>query len=321
MKIICALIAGLLAPAYATAQAPAYPDKPVRFVVPFTPGGSADMFARAIGQKLGEAWGEQVIIDNRGGSAGIIGSEIVAKSPADGHTLMLGITANIAINPGLFPKMAYDPVRDFAPVTLIAAAPYAMLVTPSLPARTVQEFIALAKARPGQLNYASTGSGSAGHLTAALFASMAGVELTHVPYKNIGSILVDMFAGRIEMMFVGLVSAQPHIKAKKLRAIGITGARRSPLMPELPTVAESGVRGFEVTGWYGVFVPARTPPAIVAKLNAEIVRIMKLPDVRERFAAEGAELVGNTPAQFAAFIAAEIAKWSRVIKLSGARPD
>ena len=305
----------------AAAQAPAYPDKPVRFVVPFTPGGSADIFARAIGQKLGEAWGEQVVIDNRGGSAGIIGSEVVAKAPADGHTLMLGITANIAINPGLFPKLAYDPVRDFAPVTLIAAAPYAMLVTPSLPARTVQEFIALAKARPGQLNYASTGSGSAGHLTAALFASMAGVELTHVPYKNIGSILVDMFAGRIEMMFVGLVSAQPHIKAQKLRAIGITGARRSPLMPELPTVAESGVRGFEVTGWYGVFVPARTPPAIVAKLNVEIVRIMKLPDVRERFAAEGAELVGNTPAQFAAFIAAEIAKWSRVIKLSGARPD
>ena len=321
MKIICALIAGLLAPAFAAAQAPAYPDKPVRFVVPFTPGGSADIFARAIGHKLGEAWGQQVVIDNRGGSAGIIGSEIVAKAPPDGHTLMLGITANIAINPGLFPKLAYDPVRDFAPVTLIAAAPYAMLVTPSLPARTVQEFIAFAKARPGQLNYASTGSGSAGHLTAALFASMAGVQLTHVPYKNIGSILVDMFAGRIEMMFVGLVSAQPHIKAQKLRAIGITGARRSPLMPELPTVAESGVRGFEVTGWYGVFVPAGTPPGIVAKLNAEIVRIMKLPDVRERFAAEGAELVGNTPAQFAAFVAAEIAKWSRVVKLSGARPD
>jgi tripartite-type tricarboxylate transporter receptor subunit TctC len=311
----------MLAPAFARAQAPAYPDKPVRFVVPFTPGGSADIFARAIGQKLGEAWGQQVVIDNRGGSAGIIGSEIVAKAPPDGHTLMLGITANVAINPGLFPRLSYDPVRDFAPVTLIAAAPYVMLVTPSLPARSVPEFIALAKARPGQLNYASTGSGSAGHLTAALFASMAGVQLTHVPYKNIGSILVDMFAGRIEMMFVGLVSAQPHVKAQKLRAIGISGARRSPLMPELPTVAEAGVRGFEVTGWYGVFVPARTPPPIVAKLNADIVRILKLPDVSERFAAEGAELVGNTPAQFSAYIAGEIAKWSRVVKLSGARPD
>jgi tripartite-type tricarboxylate transporter receptor subunit TctC len=311
----------MLAPAFACAQAPAYPDKPVRFVVPFTPGGSADIFARAIGQKLGEAWGQQVVIDNRGGSAGIIGSEIVAKAPPDGHTLMLGITANVAINPGLFPRLSYDPVRDFAPVTLIAAAPYVMLVTPSLPARSVPEFIALAKARPGQLNYASTGSGSAGHLTAALFASMAGVQLTHVPYKNIGSILVDMFAGRIEMMFVGLVSAQPHVKAQKLRAIGISGARRSPLMPELPTVAEAGVRGFEVTGWYGVFVPARTPPPIVAKLNADIVRILKLPDVSERFAAEGAELVGDTPAQFSAYIAGEIAKWSRVVKLSGARPD
>jgi len=321
LKIIGTLFGVMLVPAPAVAQAPAYPDKPVRFVVPFTPGGSADIFARAIGQKLGDAWGQQVVIDNRGGSAGIIGSEIVAKAPPDGHTLMLGITANIAINPGLFPKLSYDPVRDFAPVTLIAAAPYVMLVTPALPARSVPEFIALAKARPGQLNYASTGSGSAGHLTAALFASMAGVELTHVPYKNIGSILVDMFAGRIEMMFVGLVSAQPHVKAQKLRAIGITGARRSPLMPELPTVAESGVRGFEVTGWYGVFVPARTPPAIVAKLNADIVRVMKLRDVTERFAAEGAELVGDTPAQFSVYIAGEIAKWSRVVKLSGARPD
>ena len=303
------------------ARTASFPDKPVRFVVPFTPGGSADIFARAIGQKLAEAWNQQVVIDNRGGSAGIIGSEIVAKSPPDGYTLMLGITANVAINPGLFPKLAYDPARDFAPVTLIAAAPYVMLVTPSLPVRSVPEFIALAKARPRQLNYASTGSGSAGHLTAALFASMANVELTHVPYKNIGSILVDMFAGRIELMFVGLVSAQPHIKAQKLRAIAITGARRSPLMPELPTVAESGVKGFEVTGWYGVFVPAKTPAALVNRLNADIVRAMKQPDVNARFAAEGADLVGNTPAQFASFVKDEIERWSRVVKLAGARPD
>ena len=303
------------------ARTASFPDKPVRFVVPFTPGGSADIFARAIGQKLAEAWNQQVVIDNRGGSAGIIGSEIVAKSPPDGYTLMLGITANVAINPGLFPKLAYDPARDFAPVTLIAAAPYVMLVTPSLPVRSVPEFIALAKARPRQLNYASTGSGSAGHLTAALFASMANVELTHVPYKNIGSILVDMFAGRIELMFVGLVSAQPHIKAQKLRAIAITGARRSPLMPELPTVAESGVKGFEVTGWYGVFVPAKTPAALVDRLNTDIVRAMKQPDVNARFAAEGADLVGNTPAQFASFVKDEIERWSRVVKLAGARPD
>ena len=322
MKIFAyMMMAGVLVAPAAHVRSADYPDKPVRFVVPFTPGGSADIFARAIGQKLAEAWNQQVVIDNRGGSAGIIGSEIVAKSPPDGYTLMLGITANVAINPGLFPKLAYDPARDFAPVTLIAAAPYVMLVTPSLPVRSVPEFIALAKARPRQLNYASTGSGSAGHLTAALFASMANVELTHVPYKNIGSILVDMFAGRIELMFVGLVSAQPHIKAQKLRAIAITGARRSPLMPELPTVAESGVKGFEVTGWYGVFVPAKTPAALVNRLNADIVRAMKQPDVNARFAAEGADLVGNTPAQFASFVKGEIARWSRVVKLAGARPD
>jgi len=305
----------------AVRAAASYPDKPVRFVVPFTPGGSADIFARAIGQKMGDAWNQQVVIDNRGGSAGIIGSELVAKAPPDGHTLMLGITANIAINPGLYARLPYEPVRDFAPVTLVAAAPYVMLVTPVLPAKSVQDFIALAKARPAQLNYASTGSGSAGHLTAELFASMAGVKLVHVPYKNIGSTLVDMFAGRIDTMFVGVVSSQPHIKAQKLRAIGITGAQRSALMPELPTVAESGVHGFEVAGWYGVFVPARTPRPIVARLNAEIVRILKLPDVAARFEAEGADLVGNTPEQFAAFVAAEIAKWSQVVKTSGARPD
>ena len=304
-----------------TATSTAYPSKAIRFVVPFTPGGSADIFARAVGQKLSGSWGQQVVIDNRGGSAGIMGSEIAAKAPSDGHTLMMGITANMAINPGLYPKLPYDPVRDFTPVTLVAAAPYVMLVTPSLPAKSVAEFIALAKARPGQVNYASTGSGSAGHLTAELFASMAGVRLVHVPYKNIGSTLVDLMSGQVQLMFIGIVSAQPHIKAGKLRAIGITGARRSRLMPELPTVAESGVRGFEVTGWYGVFVPAATPRPIVTQLNGEIVRILRLPEVGERLSGEGAELIGNTPDEFAAYLKSEIAKWSRVIKISGARPD
>jgi tripartite-type tricarboxylate transporter receptor subunit TctC len=299
----------------------AYPSKPIRFVVPFTPGGSADILARLVGQKMSDAWRQQVIIDNRGGSAGIMGSEIVAKAPRDGHTLMLGITANIAINPGLHAKLPYDPVRDFAPVTQLASAPYAMLVTPSLPAGSVPEFIALAKSKPAQINYASTGSGSAGHLTAELFAAMSAVKLVHVPYKNIGSILVDMFAGRIDLMFVGIVSAQPHIKAGKLRAIAITGANRSPLMPELPTVAESGVRGFEVTGWYGVFVPMHTPQPIIGKLHDEIVRILKLPDVTERLAMEGAEVIGNTPAQFDAYVRSEISKWSNVVKVSGARAD
>ncbi len=298
-----------------------YPDKPLRIVVPFSAGGSADIFARAIGQKITDGWGQQVVIDNRAGSGGVIGSEIAAHAAPDGYTIVIGITANIAINPALYRKLPYDPVRDFAPVTLLAAAPYVMAVPLSLPARNVQEFIALAKAKPGQLNYASLGSGSANHLTAALFASMAGIDLTHVPYKLVGPALTDLMSGQLQLFFMGAVSAQAQIKGGRLRAIGVTGAKRSALMPDVPTVAESGVRGYVVTGWYGVFVPADTPPAIVSKLNREIVRILKLPDVNERFSAEGAELVGNTPAEFTAYITSEIAKWSKVVKLSGARED
>ncbi|MGZ5124238.1 MAG: tripartite tricarboxylate transporter substrate binding protein [Burkholderiales bacterium] len=296
-----------------------YPDKPIRLIVPFTPAGTADIFARAVGQKLGERWNQQVVIDNRAGSAGIIGSEIAAKAPPDGHTLMIGITANIAINPALYAKLPYDANRDFAPVTLIAKAPYLMVITPALPVKSVQDFIAFAKSRPGQMNYASTGSGSAGHLTAELFASMAGVKLVHIPYKTSAAHVVDMISGQVQLMFSGIVSAQPHIQSGKLRAIGITGAQRSPLMPELRTVSESGVRGFEVVGWYGVFAPAGTPHAIVGKLNAEIVRILKLPEVGERLASEGAELSGNTPEEFGAYVKTEQAKWAKVVRISGAR--
>jgi tripartite-type tricarboxylate transporter receptor subunit TctC len=308
-------------PAARNAASPAFPDKPIRIVVPFSAGGSADIFARAIGQKMTDAWSQQVVVDNRAGSGGVIGSEIAAKAAPDGYTLMMGITANIAINPALYRKLPYDPVRDFAPVTLVAAAPYVMVVPPSLPVRTAKDFIALAAAKPGQLNYASLGNGSAGHLTAELFASMAGIKLAHVPYKLVGSVLTDLMSGQVQLFFLGAVSAQAQIKGGRLRAIGVTGARRSALLPDVPTVAESGVRGYEVTGWYGVLVPAATPRPIVAQLNREIVRILKLPDVSERFAAEGAELVGNTPQEFAAYITSEIAKWSRVVKISGARED
>ena len=303
------------------ASALAYPVKPIRIVVPFSAGGSADIFARAIGQKMTDAWNQQVVIDNRAGSGGVIGSEIAAKAAPDGYTLMMGITANIAINPALYRKLPYDPVRDFAPVTLIAAAPYVMVVPPSLPVKTARDFIALALARPGQLNYASLGNGSAGHLTAELFASMAGIRLAHVPYKLVGSVLTDLMSAQVQLFFLGAVSAQAQIKGGRLRAIGVTGARRSALLPEVPTVAESGVRGYEVTGWYGVLVPAGTPRPIVAELNREIARILKLPDVSERFSAEGAELIGNSPEAFAGYIKSEIAKWSNVVKLSGARED
>jgi tripartite-type tricarboxylate transporter receptor subunit TctC len=303
------------------AQRSAYPDKPIRIVVPFSAGGSADIFARAIGNKLTEAWKQQVVIDNRAGSGGVIGSEIAARAAPDGYTLMLGITANIAINPALYRKLPYDPVRDFAPVTLVAAAPYVMVVPVSLPARTVQEFISLAKAKPGQLNYAALGNGSASHLLAELFASMAGIRLAHVPYKLVGSLLTDLMAGQVQLFFVGAVSAQVQTKGGKLRAIEVTGVKRSALMPEVPTIAESGVSGYEVTGWYGVFVPAATPRPIVVQLNREIVRILKLPEVGERFSADGADIIGNTPQEFAAYIKSEIAKWSGVVKMSGARED
>ena len=296
-----------------------YPDKPIRFIVPFTPAGTADILARIVGQKLGERWHQQVVIDNRAGSAGLIGTEIAAKAPADGHTLMMGITANIAINPSLYAKLPYDASRDFAPVTLIAKAMYLMVVTPGLPVKSVQDFIGYAKARPGQVNYASTGSGSAGHLTAELFASMAGVKMVHIPYKTSAAHVVDMASGQVHLFFGGILSTQPHIQSGKMRAIAITGAKRSPLMPELATVAESGLRAFEVVGWYGVFVPAGTPQVIVAKLNGEIVRILNLPDVGQRLAAEGAEISGNTPEEFAAYIRSEQAKWAKVVKISGAK--
>ena len=317
---LAALIATNAAAQPKKETAPAsYPDKPIRFIVPFTPAGTADILGRVVAHKLGERWNQQVVIDNRPGSAGIIGTEIAAKAPPDGHTLMMGITANIAINPALYAKLPYDASRDFAAVTLIAKAPYLMIITPGLPVKSVQDFIAYSKSRPGQVNYASTGSGSAGHLTAELFSSMAGVKMAHIPYKTSAAHVVDMIAGQVHLFFGGIVSAQPHILSGKLRAIAITGAKRSPLMPELATVSESGLRGFEVVGWYGVFVPTGTPHAIVAKLSAEIARILKLPEVGERLASEGAELSGNTPEEFAAYIKAEQAKWAKVVKISGAR--
>ena len=299
----------------------AYPSGPIRIIVPFTAGGSADIFARVIGAKMSEAWSQQVVIDNRAGSGGVIGSEIAAKATPDGYTLMMGITANIAINPALYKKLPYDPVRDFAPVTLVASAPYVLVVSPTLPATTAQEFLALAKARPGELNYASMGNGSAGHLTVELLTAMAGIKLTHIPYKAIGSVLTDLGSGQVQVFFLGMLSAQAQLKGGKLRALAVTGSKRSPMLPDLPTIAEAGVRGYEVTGWYGVFAPSGTPRRIVLRLNAEIARVLKLPDVSQRLTAEGAEIMVNTPEQFAAFIKAEMAKWSKAVKLSGATAD
>jgi tripartite-type tricarboxylate transporter receptor subunit TctC len=305
----------------ATGAVAAYPDRPVRIVVPFTAGGSADVFARAVGQKMSEAWGQQIVVDNRAGSGGVIGTEIAATAPRDGYTLMLGNTANIAINAALYKKLPVDTVRDFAPITLVATAPYVMVAPVSLGVANAREFIALAKTKPGQLNYASLGSGSASHLTAELLQAMAGIKLTHVPYKTLGTLLPDLISGQVQVYFIGLVSAQTQIKGGRLRAIGITGPKRSASMPEVPTVAESGVPGYDVVAWYGFFAPAGTPREIVMRVNAEVKRILGVPEMRERLSGEGAEVAASTPEEFAAYIKTEMVKWSRVVKLSGAHAD
>jgi tripartite-type tricarboxylate transporter receptor subunit TctC len=321
MRVVpaAALALLLLVPSLAPGQT--FPDRPIRIVVPFSAGGTADVLARILGQKMTEAWGQQVVIDNRAGSGGVIGTEIGAAAPRDGYTLMMGITANIAINPALYPKLAVDPVRDFAPVTLIAKAPYVMVVPASLGATSAREFLALAKSKPGQLNYASLGSGSASHLTAELLQSMAGIKLLHVPYKTLGSAMTDLIAGQVQLFFLGMVSAQSQVKGGRLRAVGVTGPKRSAAMPDLPTVAESGVPGFEVVSWYGLLAPAGTPRPIVLKINAEVKRILDTPEMRDKLTAEGAEVSPTTPEEFAAYIKTEMTKWARVVKASGARPD
>ena len=307
-------------PAGVQAQA-SYPARTIRFIVPFTPGGSADIFARPIAQKMSESMGQQVVVENRPGSGGVLGSEAAAKAPPDGYTIMMGLTANVAVNPALYAKLPYDPLRDFAPVTLVASAPYALVVPTSLPARNAKELVALARAKPGELAYVSLGSGSMGHLSGELLASTAGVRLLHVPYKTLGQAIPDLMSGQVQLMFLGIASAQPHVRAGKLRAIAVSGARRSPALPQVPTVMESGIRGFEVTGWYGVFVPTGTPQEIIARLHKEIVRALSLPDVRDRLSGEGAELVGNSPREFDGFVRSELAKWAKVVKLSGAKAE
>lgn len=316
-------IAGILVvvAAVSASAADVYPDRPVRVVVPFSAGGSADVFARVVGQKMSEAWGQQVVIDNRAGSGGVIGTEIAAAAPRDGYTLMMGNTANIAINPALYKNLAVDTVRDFVPITLVATAPYVMVVPVSLGVPNVKEFILIAKSKPGQLNYASLGSGSASHLAAELLQVAAGIKLTHVPYKTLGTVLTDLISGQVQVFFLGMVSAQSQIKGGRLRAIGVTGPKRAVAMPDVQTVAEGGAAGYEVVAWYGLFAPAGVPRAIVRRINADVKRILELPEIRDRLTGEGAEVAASTPEQFAAYIATEKSKWSRVVKLSGARAD
>jgi len=310
----------ILAP-HAAAAADAYPAKPVRFVVAFPPGGGTDIIARSIAQKLAERIAQQVVVDNRPGAGGNIGTDMVAKSAPDGYTLLMGSAGPLAINASLFGKMPFDPIKDLAPVTLAASTPNVLVVHPALRAATLKELIALAKARPGEINFASSGHGTPAHLAGELFNLMAGVKMVHVPYKGAAPALADLLGGQVQIMFSTMPPALPHVRDGKLRALAVTSAKRSPAAPELPTVDETALPGFEANTWHGVVVPAGTPGAIVARLNREIVAILHLPDVVERFSSQGAEALGSTPEEFAAYIKSETLKWAKVVRDSGAKAE
>ena len=301
--------------------AQAFPDKPVRFVVGFTPGGPSDILARAVGQKLGERWGQQVVVENRPGAGGNLAAEVVAKSAPDGYTWLLGNNSILATNHALYKKLSYDPLKDFAPVALVAVQPNILVVHPDVPAKSLQELIEFLKKNPGKLNYASSGAGAAAHLAGELFKSMAGVDIVHVPYKGAQPALTDLIAGHAQLMFATSASVIPYVKAGRLRALAVTTAQRSPSVPELPTVAQAGLPGFEATTWHGVVVPAATPAAVVQQLNRDINAVLKEKDLSERLAGLGAEVLTGTPQDFADYIAREIPKWTKVVNDSGAKAD
>ncbi len=298
-----------------------FPSRPIRFIVPFPPGGGNDVMARIIGQKLTDALGRQVIVDNRGGAAGNIGTEIAARAAPDGYTLFLGGVGSHGTNPGLQSKLPYDPVKDFAPVSQIASASLVAVANLNLPAQSIPELVKYAQPRPGRINYASSGTGSIAHLSVELFNSMAKIRLQHVPYKGTGPALTDLLSGQVQLLFNSALSMLPQIRANRVRALAVTSARRIMPLPDVPTMNESGVPGYDATSWYGVLAPARTPRAIVDKLNAEIARAVKAPDLRDRLQSEGAIPVGNTPEQFAAFIQRELARWAKVIQNAGIKVE
>ncbi len=318
--VLAATASALLTCVPATAQAQEYPTRPVRFVVPYVPGGGVDFVGRTLAQKLSESWAHPVIVDNRPGGGTNIGSELVARSTPDGHTLLVGGVPNTA-NMSLYKKLSYDVVKDFAPVILLDTAPNVLAVHPSVPARSVRELIALAKTRRGALTYASAGIGSSNHLSGELFRTMAGVDIVHVPYRGGGAAVTDLIAGQISMYFGTTPSTMPHVRTGRLRALGVTTAKRTPAAPEVPTISESGLPGYEQSAWHGLLAPAGTPEAIITKLHAEVARALRSPDVAERFAAQGIDVIGSSPAEFAAFIKQDVAKYEKLVKTAGIRID
>jgi tripartite-type tricarboxylate transporter receptor subunit TctC len=303
------------------AQAQTYPAKPIRLIVPYPPGGGNDTIARLLSAKINESWGQQLIVDNRPGAGTTIGTALAAHAVADGYTIVMSSVATHAMAPQLYANPGYDPQKDFAPVTLLATTPMLMAISAGAPYKTLNELISAAKAAPGKLSYASGGNGTPPHLAAAIFTEKTGVQMVHVPYKGSGPALVDVMAGQVTTIIDTAASATPHVRSGKMRGIAITGKRRWPDLPEVPTFAEGGLADYDASAWYSIHAPAGTPPAIINKLNAELVRIVNLPDIKERFRQMSAEAVGNTPQEFDLFVKAEIAKWGKVIKSLNLRVD
>ena len=301
------------------AAAQTYPAKTVRMVVGYPPGGPTDLLARIVSQKLSESWGQQVIVDNRPGASGMIGAELTVRAAPDGYTLLM-VPVTYAVTPSLYPKMTYDAAKDLAPVAQVAAAPFILVVHPTLPVKTVKDLIALARSKPAQLNYASASTGGMPHLAGELFNTMTGVKMIHIPYKGAAPATTDLLAGQVSLMFNNMLSAMPQVKNGRLRAIAVTSTKRSAAVPELPAIAET-VPGYEASGWYAALAPAATPRELISKINNDMNRIMKMPDVMQRLAGDGVEAVGSTPDQFGAYLRSEIAKWGKVVQASGAKAD
>jgi len=317
--ITAALLAALAPAQWAVAQS--YPTKPIRWIVTYPPGGPTDVVARAIGAKLTEAWGQQIIIDNRAGAGGMIGTELGARAAPDGYTLLFGTSAGMTINPALQSKLPYDPVKDFAPVSLLVINPQLLVLNPTVPANSVKELVALAKAKPGQLNYASVGQGSPNHLGMELLKALTGTNIVHVPYKGTGPAITDLLGGQVQLMFNSMPTVLPLVRSGKLRALAVGSTQRISAIADIPTVAESGVPGFENVTWYGMFAPAKTPREIVNKLNAQVVRILAEPDMAQRLSSQGAEPRSSTPDELAKFMRVEFERWAKVIKSAGVKVE